>query len=100
MNRVEITSANIQTRSGISQRTGKPYTMREQTAWMTTYDDFGKANPYPAEIKLTLGDEQEPYAVGAYTMHPGSIYVGRFGSPEIRIRQLVPVVESKNLKAA
>jgi hypothetical protein len=73
---VEIheSQVNFQERSGVSQRTGKPYTIREQSA----YAYLGGA--YPQLFKLNLQDGQPPYSVGKYRLHLNSFEVNRYGN--------------------
>lgn len=39
MFKVSITTTAIQTKSGISSKTGKPYEIREQPAWIFLHDE-------------------------------------------------------------
>lgn len=77
--KIEITTAEIVTKSGISKRTGQPYTMYEQAGYL--HQD---GQPYPTPLKLTLEKNAQghalPYAPGYYTLAPQSFYVDRFGS--------------------
>lgn len=76
---IEVTSQEVQNRAGTSQRTGKQYSINEQTAYV-----HRQGQPYPEKIKVTLGDQQQPYAVGNYDLHPDSYYVDKFGSLAVR----------------
>ena len=80
MLRIEIKDPTAKTRSGTSGRTGKAYSMREQTAWV----HMGKA--YPVETRITLGDEQEAFAVGEYTLTPECFRLNRYGDLECDLR--------------
>jgi len=74
MLKILVKSAEVFVKSGISGRTQKPYTIREQLA----YVDLGKA--FPVEIKLSLPDGRpDAYPVGVYELDPSSFFVGRFG---------------------
>ena len=50
---VEVKSSEVASKSGTSARSGKPYHIREQSAYAVFP---GKA--YPVEIKFSLGDDQ------------------------------------------
>ncbi len=90
MFKVNVSSVAIHTRNGISPRTGKPYSMREQTGWIYLVDQEGKPNPHPTQITLLLDDQQAPYAIGDYMVKPSSFYVARFGKLSVNI-ELEPV---------
>ncbi len=78
--KIEVSSDVVETRSGISARNNKPYSMREQEAYAHTVDRDGVISKYPQKIKVTLRDNQPPYAPGFYTVAPESFYVDRFDS--------------------
>lgn len=83
MIKIEIQSAEVKTKSGNSARTGKPYSIREQTGFAFTHSRDGKLNPYPVKVSITLGDDQQPYAPGVYQLAPESLYTNRFDQLEI-----------------
>jgi hypothetical protein len=101
MIKIEIQNPEVKTKSGTSARTGKPYSIREQQGFAFTFGRDGKPNPYPVRLAITLGDEQEPYAVGFYTLAPESFYTNRFDQLEIS-PVLKPVVAetAKDKRAA
>lgn len=78
--KIEISKDTVETRSGISAKTGKPYSMREQEAYAHTVGRDGHPAKYPQRIKITLQDNQVAYPVGLYTVAPESFYVDRFDS--------------------
>jgi hypothetical protein len=78
--KIEVSSDTVETRSGVSAKTGKPYSMREQEAYAHTVNRDGVISKYPQRIKITLGDKQAPYSPGFYTVGPESFYVDRFAS--------------------
>ena len=78
--KIEVSTDAVITRSGISARTNKPYSIREQEAYAHTVDRDGVISKYPQRIKITLGDNQAPYPPGLYTVAPESFYVDRFDS--------------------
>lgn len=84
MFKVTITTTALQTKSGISSKTGKPYEITEQPAWIFLIDQNGKPQPYPVQIMLMLDKGQHPYSLGDYVLHPSSLQSGRFGSLQIR----------------
>lgn len=92
MLKIQIDTTIVDHKNGTSAKTGKPYSIREQEAWAFLFDRSGKPHPHPTKIRLTLDDDQQPYAVGNYTLCPSSIYVDRFNQIAIRAR-LRPVVQ-------
>lgn len=71
---------------GISKKTGNPYTMRQQVAYMHN------GGIYPQKISFQLSDKDIPYAFGLYTFDPSSFYVGEFGKPcLVRNPKLIPL---------
>jgi len=83
MIKIEIQSTDLLTKSGVSAKTGRPYNMREQSAWAHTCDRNGKPNPYPVRLALMLNDDQSAYAPGLYTLAPESLYTDKFNQLQI-----------------
>jgi len=75
---IKIESSKLVTKSGTSQRTQKPYEIREQSALM-----FKAGESYPDKIKISLRDGQAAYAPGDYTLDDSSFYPSRFGGLEV-----------------
>lgn len=90
MIKIEIESQTVVTRSGTSQKTGKPYTIREQAALL-----FRDGEKYPERIKLTLDDGLTPYAPGFYSLHDSSFSVNRYDALQVR-----PVLQSLKVQSA
>lgn len=86
MLKVQVETAVFDLKQGTSAKTGKPYSIREQEAWLFGYGRDGKPQPHPQKIKLTLDDDQQPYEIGMYQIDPSSLYVDRFGQVAIRVR--------------
>lgn len=87
MLKVSVETEVFDSKSGIAAKTGKPYNIREQEAWMYCCGRDGQVQKHPQKIKLTLDDDQKlPYPIGQYILDPASIYVDRFGQPAIRAR--------------
>lgn len=78
MIKIEIKSTDIETFSGVSKTTGKPFNIRNQMAYAYTFDKNGSPRPYPELIKISLEDNQLPFAVGFYQMAPQSVFVDKF----------------------
>lgn len=76
---IEITDTTVQNRSGTSGRTGKNYSINEQTAYV-----HKPGQTYPEKIKINLENGQAPYAQGNYNLAPGSFYIDKFGSLAVR----------------
>lgn len=86
MLKIQVETTMVDAKNGTSAKTGKPYSIREQEAWMFGYDREGKPHPHPQRIRLTLDDDQQPYQLGTYQLDPSSIYVDRFNQIAIRAR--------------
>lgn len=86
MLKIQVETMIVDAKNGTSAKTGKPYSIREQEAWMFGFDREGKPHPHPQRIRLTLDDDQQPYPVGTYQLDPASIYVDRFNQIAIRAR--------------
>lgn len=97
MIKIEIDNPEVRTKSGVSARTGKPYTIREQKGYAYLCDREGKPNKHPSTLVITLGDDQPPYAPGFYTLSPSSFYTDRFDNLALS-PVLVPVAQQ--VKAA
>lgn len=79
MIRIEIESQAFKTKTGTSQKTGKPYTIREQSAFL-----FRDGEKYPERIALILDDSATPYPPGSYSLHPSSFSVNRYYQLQVR----------------
>lgn len=86
---IEIKSPTIQEITGTA-KSGKPYHIRKQVGWAYTYDQAGQMNPYPERIEMQVGEGQEAFPVGRYTLAPQSFYVGDFNSLAIGRPVLLP----------
>lgn len=93
--RIIVTSTEVTLKSGTSNKTGKPYTMRSQHASLD-------GPRFRMPVELTLGDQQVPHAPGVYAIDfDSSIAVGRFGSLGFeRSLTLVKVADLPAKKAA
>ena len=90
---VEVKQPDVRVREGVSQRTGKPYRMREQEGWI-----FLPGSPYPERVKLSLEDDASPYPVGLYPVSQDSFFVGKYQELQVRLR--LDRVKRAELKAA
>ena len=103
MIKIEVQSHEVEVKSGVSARTGKPYNIREQKAWAFLADGEGKPQPYPTAIRFALGDQQAPFDIGVYQLHPASLFVDRFGGltiGRVALKPLAARVPDVNQKAA
>lgn len=87
-----IDSTEVHTKSGTSQRTGKPYEIREQGAWLHTGGKF------PVACRIPLERDQAPYAPGEYEITT-PLSVGRFEALQVN-RSLGLKLVNKSAKAA
>lgn len=76
MIRIEIKSSTPNERSGT--KNGKDWLIRTQPAYALIPDENGELPPYPESIEVDLKRDQAPYALGVYTLHPASFFVGDF----------------------
>lgn len=91
MQRIEFQNDQVHVKSGTSNKTGKPYAIREQEGYL-----HGLGG-YPVQCRVMLGDEQKPYAPGFYdVLQPLS--VGRFNA--LQVNRSLGLVPSKSAKAA
>lgn len=97
MLKIEVKTNEVQVKSGVSAKSGKPYNIRTQEAYAHTFDKDGRPAPYPVRVVLTLPDGGFPYQPGTYQLDPRCIYVDRFGSLAISRPVLTP---AQSLKAA
>lgn len=88
MLKIQIETTVVDTKSGTSAKTGKPYSIREQEAWAFLHSRDGQPNKHPTKIKITLDDDQQPYPLGNYVLDLASLYPDRFGQLCIRTRLL------------
>lgn len=79
MIKVTVAQTTVREMSGIGKTSGKPYSLRFQTAYAHTQDKDGNSPPYPEKIEIILDKDQSAYVVGDYTLHPSAIYVDRDG---------------------
>lgn len=71
--RITITSTAVETKSGTSKKTGKPYTVHEQRA-------TAENSRFRMPVRLTLGDDGKPYPEGQYDVDlDASVKIGQYG---------------------
>jgi len=84
--KIEVKNSEVKVKSGNAKRTGRPYTIREQEAYLHV-----PGAAYPERCVLNLEDDQEPYAPGIYETS-NELYVGDFGRLSVsRGMTLAPV---------
>lgn len=91
MIKIEVKSTEIESFSGTSKSTGKPFTIRNQMAYAFLLDKAGNARPYPELIKLSLEDNQLPFPVGFYQLAPQSVFVDKFDRLALGRPSLLPM---------
>jgi hypothetical protein len=88
--KIEVKSNEVNVKSGNAKRTGQPYTIREQTAYLHV-----EGEAYPQRCVLNLEEGQEPYVPGIYETS-NELYVGDFGRLAVSRRmRLVPSAARK-----
>lgn len=85
---IQFEEDRIQIKKGTSNRTGKPYEMREQRAIVHG------AGRFPIETSITLPDGVDGYAIGHYEITT-PLVVGRFGFDVARDLGLVLIQPAK-----
>jgi len=73
--KISIEDTAVDEFSGISQKNGKPFTIRKQEGWVTLP---GEKRQRPFVIQLD--DDQPPYAPGDYLLDPSTYFINRFGA--------------------
>ena len=100
MIKVQVEKVEVEEKRGTSQRTGKPYAIREQSAWGYFCDQEGRPHPHPQQVRITLGDLQEPYPVGAYVIADESFYPDRYGQVSCRVKLRPVAAAAQSARAA
>lgn len=101
MIKIEIASNAVETKSGISAKTSKAYSIRQQEGWATIYNgQTGTVNPHPQKIVFTLEDNQAPYPVGQYLLDPSSLYIGKFDALSVGRVKLIARPAAAKVSAA
>lgn len=97
MIKIQVTSAPIDEKTGVSPKSGKPYRIRTQKGYAFVVDKNGVIAEIPEKFDIQLEDAAVPYAPGFYTLQPSSLRVvgGPFGSTlEVDRPRLVPVAST------
>lgn len=70
------------------------FKLKKQTAYIHLLDNLGNEKPYPAEMKISLEQDEAPYKVGTYHAIP-ELKVNDYGNLEVarysRLN-LIPVI--------
>lgn len=89
--KIEIANVNVRNQSGTSQKTGKPYSMNKQEAYLHL-----DGQPYPVRFEFNLADGATPLQKGFYTVTDKSFIVDRFGSLGVSSQlELVPLQQQQ-----
>lgn len=80
--RLEIKSDQVETFEGVAAKTGKPFSMRIQYAFVAMND--GEIR----KVRIILDRDQPAYKRGFYRLHEDSFTVGNYGDIQVR-----PVLE-------
>ena len=100
MLRVIVESAEVREKTGVSTRTQKPYRIREQGAYVFILGEDGKEKKFPSQLKISLEDNQPPYAPGEYRLSLSSLYVGRYDALQVGRLHLVPAAQVAQSRVA
>jgi len=83
--KIEVRSIITRSKAGVSKRTGKPYEMTLQRAWLHGSKD------YPTEVEFVLGKEQAPFAAGYYVADAPCVSVNPYGECRLELNRMVPL---------
>lgn len=76
---IEITTAEVNTRTVRSKKDGKEYTFYTQEAWL-----HDGTSPYPSRSFVPLLDAASGYRPGRYSLAADALFVDRFGALSLR----------------
>lgn len=94
--KIEIVSDKVTVKSGISQRTQKPYTINKQEGFF-----FAEGAKYPVRFEFNLADGATAFAPGMYKLDESNFYVDRFGALSLSGQLvLVPIVAGQQSRPA
>jgi len=80
MIKITVAQTAVRELSGVAKTSGKPYSMRIQSAYAFTVDKDGNPVPFPEKFEVILDKDAQPYPVGEYTLAPSALYVDRTGN--------------------
>jgi|GEM_PF-1022322 len=92
---IEIESAELAIKQGVSQKTNKEYCIREQSGYLKL-PEF----KYPQRFKFALEDDAQPYPAGNYTLDASCLWVNRFGELKLGRVRLKPVQTAQQPRPA
>lgn len=90
MLKVTVDSTHVESRKGLSAKSGKPWEMHSQAAWVYLVDAAGVADRFPTKARFTVDDPAKPYPPGEYVVSPASFKVNNWGDLEVSFPKLVP----------
>lgn len=92
--KIEIVKPEVREITGTSKRTGQPYRLRKQEAYL-----HQPGQQYPQKFEILLPDDMpNGYRSGYYRLSDDALYIDRFGSLKVDAK-LVPL-QTKAEKAA
>jgi hypothetical protein len=81
--KIEFHTTELDVNEGVSQRTGKPYSITKQKGYLFIGDD-----PYPERIEFQIEEGKGAYSAGKYFLDLNACAtVDRFGSIGIDLRK-------------
>ncbi|MHB0991636.1 MAG: single-stranded DNA-binding protein [Burkholderiales bacterium] len=98
MIKIEIKSDKVEAFSGVSKKTGRPFSMNNQTGYANLIDANGEV--LRQAIKITLSDDQKPYQPGFYTLAPSSFFIDSFSRLVVGRIALLPFAQSAPARQA
>lgn len=81
MIRCEVKSTHVETKSGTSSKTGRPYSIREQDGYVTL------PNGETRKVAIGLESNDAPLDAGSYEPMPSAYYVTKYGELAISTRK-------------
>lgn len=90
MLKVTVASSALDPITGISTKTGKPYSLFKQTVYFHIVDKNGVEELYPEKGNVLVEKDAAgnglSYPSGTYFVHPSSFKLGAYGGLEIATR--------------
>lgn len=87
----EVENSATNSKSGISDKTGKPWQMHFQQVLIHGISVDGFPSRFPRESTIQLDDGQQPYAPGKYVIASDCFYFGDFGRFTMGRLKLMPL---------
>jgi len=98
--KVTVESLHVEVKKGISSKSGKPFEMCTQVAWVQLVDPTGVPDRHPTKCRISVDEATKPYAIGNYVLPDSAIGVNQWGDFEIKFAKLHAVAAAPVRQAA